>query len=90
MRFIKIDISFSSLIPCLILPTDDRENTERRTHQLPVTKSAICYDWLPKKVDSVSEKVDPIPKKVAGIDCALRSLSSPISPISIWFSMRPR
>ena len=30
VRFIKIDVSFSSLIPCLILPTDDRENTERR------------------------------------------------------------
>ena len=29
VRFIKIDVSFSSLIPCLILPTDDRENSER-------------------------------------------------------------
>ena len=34
MRFIKIDVSFSSLIPCLILPTDDREKTERRGAQL--------------------------------------------------------
>ena len=28
--FIKIAVSFPSLIPCLIPPTDDRENTERR------------------------------------------------------------
>ena len=38
VRFIKIDVSFSSLVPCLIPPTDDRENTERRAYQLPVTK----------------------------------------------------
>ena len=41
VRFIKIAVSFTSLIPTLIPPTDDRENTERRAHQLPVTKSAI-------------------------------------------------
>ena len=40
--FIKIAFSFPSLIPCLIPPTDDREKTERRAHQLLVTKSAIC------------------------------------------------
>ena len=28
--FVKIAISFPFLIPCLIPPTDDRENTERR------------------------------------------------------------
>ena len=27
--FIKITVSFTSLIPSLILPTDDREKTER-------------------------------------------------------------
>ena len=36
--FIKIAVLFPSLIPCLILPTDDRENSERRATQLPVTK----------------------------------------------------
>ena len=30
MRFIKIAILFLSLIPCLILPRDNRETTERR------------------------------------------------------------
>ena len=38
VRFIKIDVSFSSLIPYLIPPTDDRENTERRAHQLLARK----------------------------------------------------
>ena len=28
--FIKIAVSFTSLIPCLSSPTDDREKTERR------------------------------------------------------------
>lgn len=39
--FIKIAVSFTSLIPSLILPTDEREKTERRAHQLLVTKSAV-------------------------------------------------
>jgi hypothetical protein len=36
--FIKIPISFTPLIPSPILPTDEREKTERTTAQLPVTK----------------------------------------------------
>ena len=36
--FIKITILFPSLIPSPILPTDDRETTERTPTQLPVTK----------------------------------------------------
>ena len=32
--FVKNAVSFSSLIPCLITPTDDRENSERRAAQL--------------------------------------------------------
>ena len=35
--FIKIAVSFTSLIPSLILPTDDREKTERGAHQLPTS-----------------------------------------------------
>ena len=38
VRFIKITLSFSSLIPYLKTPTDDRETTERTPTQLPVTK----------------------------------------------------
>ena len=48
--FIKILLSLTSLIPFLLPPRDDRENTEGTPHQLPVTKrccllispSAIC------------------------------------------------
>lgn len=65
MRFIKIAISFPFLIPCLIPPTDDRENTERTPTQLPVTKKCFFLRLLlnqvvliPKKVDSFPEIVD--------------------------------
>ena len=69
--FIKIAISFPSLIPCLILPRDDRENSERTPTQLPTTKK--CYFLrlrpnkvvlIPKKVDSHPKKVDSVPEKV--------------------------
>ena len=46
MLFIKIDISFSSLIPYLIPPTDDRENTERRAklyRALAAKNSALFF-----------------------------------------------
>ena len=36
--FIKIAVPFTSLIPSLILPTDDRETTERTPTQLPAYK----------------------------------------------------
>ena len=39
--FVNIAVSFTSLIPCLILPTDDRENSERTTTELPVTKKRV-------------------------------------------------
>jgi hypothetical protein len=39
VRFIKIAISFSSLIPCLIPPSDDRLTTEKTPTQLPTTKN---------------------------------------------------
>ena len=41
MLFIKIALSLTSLIPCLILPTDDRENSEGTPTQLPVTQK--CF-----------------------------------------------
>ena len=41
VRFIKIAVSFTSLIPCVILPTDDREKTERRAHQLPTIQKSF-------------------------------------------------
>ena len=39
--FVKIAISFTSLIPSPILPTDNRENTERRPTQLPASPKAL-------------------------------------------------
>ena len=55
---IKISISFISLIPCLISPTDDRETTERTPTQLPITKKCFLLISPPKKVDSIPKKVD--------------------------------
>ena len=38
MLFLKIPISFTSLIPCLLPPREEREMTERTTAQLPAIK----------------------------------------------------
>ena len=43
-HFIKIAVSFTSLIPCLIPPRELRETTEGRPKELPNTKSAFSYD----------------------------------------------
>ena len=55
--FIKISVSFLSLIPCLIPPTDDRENSERTPTQLPAYKKC-CLLRLPEKVTQLSEKLN--------------------------------
>ena len=60
--FIKIDVSFTSLIPFPILPTDDRENTERTTAQLLAYKKCCFLRLLPKTVDCLPKKVDWNPK----------------------------
>ena len=52
MLFIKIAISFASLIPCPIPPTDDREKTERRAKRyraLAAKNSALFLRLLPQK-----------------------------------------
>ena len=41
VRFIKIVVSFMSLIPSRKTPTDDREKTERTPHQLRTSKKAL-------------------------------------------------
>ena len=64
MRFLKIAISFPSLIPCRISPTDDRETTERTPTEDLMTKKALFLRLNPKKVDLIPEKVVFIPKKV--------------------------
>ena len=81
VRFIKIAVSFPSLIPCPIPPRDERENTERRAKRyraLAAKNSALFLRLLPKKVDSSPKKVDSLPKKV----CLLRLLSLFITPES--------
>ena len=64
MLFIKIAVSFTSLIPCLIPPTDEREKTERRSKENLMSKKALFLRLSPKKVDLIPEIVDLIPKKV--------------------------
>ena len=59
--FVKIAVSFFFLIPCLTLPRDDRENTERAPHQLLVN-SALFLRLLPNKVVLIPKKVDSFPK----------------------------
>ena len=49
VRFIKIAVSFLSLIPSLILPTDEREKTERRAKRyraLAAKNSALLLRLL--------------------------------------------
>ena len=64
--FVKIAVSFTSLIPSLILPTDEREKTERRSKENLISKKALFLRLSPKKVDLIPEKVVSLPKKV---DC---------------------
>ena len=59
--FIKI---CCPLIPCLIPPRDDRENTERRATELLAYEKCCLLRLLPKEVISIPKKVVPIPKKV--------------------------
>ena len=64
VHFLKIAISFTSLIPSPISPTDDRETTERTPTQLLSCKKYYLLRLPPKKVDSHPKKVDSFPKTV--------------------------
>ena len=64
MLFIKIAFSFPSLRPCLILPREHRETTERTPTEDLMTKKAFFLRLSPKKVDLIPEKVVSLPKKV--------------------------
>ena len=65
MRFIKIAVSFTSLIPCLVLPRELRETTEGTPKEDQMTKKALFLRLSPKKVDLIPEKVVSIPKIAA-------------------------
>ena len=58
MRFIKIALSFSYLIPCLVLPRELRETTEGTPKEDHMTKKVLFLRLSPKKVDLIPEKVD--------------------------------
>ena len=62
--FIKIAISFTSIILCLVLPRGLRETTERTPKVDHMTKKALFLRLSPKKVDLIPEKVDSIPETV--------------------------
>ena len=62
--FIKIAVSFPSLIPCLILPREERETTDRTPTQLPAHKKCYLLRLLPKKVVPFPKKVDSYPKTI--------------------------
>jgi len=62
--FIKIAVSFPSLIPCLILPREERETTDRTPTQLPAHKKCCFLRLLPNKVVLIPKKVDSFPKTV--------------------------
>ena len=64
VRFIKITVSFPSLIPCLSSPTDDRENSDRTPTPLPANKKCRFLRLLPNKVVLIPKKVDSFPKTV--------------------------
>ena len=61
---LRFAVSFTSLIPCLILPTDDRDNSERTPTEDLMTKKALFLRLSPKKVVLIPEKVVSLPKKV--------------------------
>ena len=47
VHFLKIAISFTSLIPCRISPTDDRENSDSTPRDKKVLFVNICHrHWL--------------------------------------------
>ena len=64
LPILKIAVSFSSLIPCLILPREHRETTEGTPKEDLMTKKALFLRLSPKKVDLIPEKVVCLPKKV--------------------------
>ena len=67
MLFIKIAVSFTSLIPCLVLPRELRETTEGTPKEGHMTKKALFLRLSPKKVDLIPKKVVSLPKKVDSI-----------------------
>ncbi len=64
VRFVKIAVSFTSLIPSAIPPREHRPTTEKTPTQLPASKKALFLRLLPKKVVPLPKKVDSYPKTI--------------------------
>ena len=62
--FVKISVSFTSLIPSAIPPREHRPTTEKTPTQLPASPKALFLRLSSNKVDFIPEKVDSNPKKV--------------------------
>ena len=78
--FIKIAVSFTSLIPCLVLPRELRETTEGTPKEDLMSKKALFLRLSPKKVDLIPEKVVSFPKKVDSIPEIVDLHFSPLHP----------
>ena len=78
MRFFKIAVSFTSLIPCLVLPRELRETTEGTPKEDHMTKKALFLRLSPKKVVLIPEKVVSLPKKVDSFPETVDLYSSPL------------
>ena len=82
VRFIKIAVSFPSLIPCLSSPTDDRENSDRTPTPLPANKKCRFLRLLPNKVVLIPKIVAyPPNKKIAPklhFSCTIQNNSLPL------------
>ena len=53
--FIKMTVSFPSLIPCLVLPREPRETTEGTPKEDHMTKKPLFLRLSPKEVDLIPE-----------------------------------
>ncbi len=78
MCFIKIAVSFTSLISCLFLPRELRETTEGTPKEDHMTKKALFLRLSPKKVVLIPEKVVSLPKKVDSFPETVDLYSSPL------------
>ena len=78
ITFIKIVASFTSLIPCLVLPRELRETTEGTPKEDHMTKKALFLRLSPKKVVLIPEKVISLPKKVDSFPETVDLYSSPL------------
>ena len=79
-----------SLIPCLVLPRELREKTERTPTEDLMTKKAFFLRLSPKKVDLIPEKVVSPPKIVDSFPETVDLHFSPLHPTLYTFHQKNR